>query len=259
MNSPPMERSGWTRGRFWRVAGVLCVVQAGLILLFAEREERPSRMVPAPGHFCLLGKPLTADQLFKTFFAIDPTVFPLPSLHGFSERAWLRLPARQFEAPSETEAPAWLTLDAARLGRDFPPLNRGKSALPFGLADQRAPELEPWPVFLTPEPARTQSVFEMQGELAGRLLNAPADMRAWPSAQLLAKSVVQIAVDSAGQVIAARLLAPRSGSAEADSNALDKAWRLRFRPVPSPTPVWGKAVFEWQTVEPTHAGPAGAP
>jgi TonB family protein len=258
MNGLLMESSGWTRGRFWRVVGVLCIVQAGLILLLAGREHRPFRMAPAPGHFRLLGRPLTADQLSKTFFAIDPTVFPLPSLHGFSERAWLRLPARQFEAPGETEAPAWLTLDPARLGTDFPPLNRAKSALPFGLTDQRGPELEPWPVFLTPEPVRTQSLFELQGELAGRQLNAPAGMRAWPSAQLLAKSVVQIAVDSAGQVIAARLLA-RSGSAEADSNALDLARRLRFRPVPSPTPVWGKAVFEWQTVEPTNAGPAGAP
>jgi TonB family protein len=215
-------------------------------------------MVPAPGHFHLLGTPLTAGQLTRTFFAIDPTVFPLPNRHGFSERAWLRLPARQFEAPSETEAPAWLTLDAARLGTDFPPLNRAKFALPFGLADQRGPELEPWPVSLTPEPVRTQSRFEIQGELAGRQLNAPAMMRAWPSAQLLAKSVVQIAVDSAGQVIAARLLA-RSGSTDADSNALEQARSLRFRPVPSPAPVWGKAVFEWQTVEPSHAGQAGAP
>lgn len=257
MNGPPMEPSGWTRGRFWRVVGVLCVVQAGLILLFAGREHRPSRVAAAPGHFRLLGTPLTADQLSKTFFAIDPTVFPLPSLHGFSERAWLRLPARQFEAPSETEAPAWLTLDAARLGSDFPPLNRAKSGLPFGLADQGGPELEPWPVFLTPEPVRTQSLFEIKGELAGRQLNAPAELPAETNAQLLAKSVVQIAVDSAGQVIAARLLA-RSGSADADSNALDQARGLRFRPAPSPTPVWGKAVFEWQTVEPTNAGPARA-
>jgi TonB family protein len=236
----------------------LCIVQAGLILLFGGREHRPARMVPAPGYFRLLGSPLTEDQLFKTFFAIDPTVFPLPSLHGFSERAWLRLPARHFEAPGETEPPAWLTLDAARLGTDFPPLNRAKSALPFVLTDQRGAEAEAWPVFLAPEPARTQSLLEIQGDLAGRQLNAPAGMRAWPSAELLAKSVVQIAVDSAGQVVAARLLA-RSGSVEADNNALDKARRLRFRPVPSPTPVWGKAVFEWQTAAPANAGPVGAP
>jgi TonB family protein len=194
----------------------------------------------------------------RTFFAIDPTVFPLPSWHGFSGRAWLRLPAREFEAPGEPETPAWLALDTARLGSDFPQLNRAKSALAFGLADEGGPELEPWPASLTPEPVRTGSLFVIQGELAGRQFNAPAELPAETNAQLLAKSVVQIAVDSAGQVIAARLLA-RSGLAEADSNALDKARRLRFRPVPSPTPVWGRAVFEWQTVEPANAGPAGAP
>jgi len=258
VNAPPAISCGWTRGRFWRVTGVLCIVQAGLILLFAEREHRPFRMAPAPGHFRLLGTPLTAGQLTRTFFAIDPTVFPLPSSKGFSERAWLRLPARQIEAPSETNERAWLTLDTNRLGTDFEPLNRAKSALPFGWTDQRSQEPEPWPVFLIPEPVRTQSLLEIQGELAGRQLNAPAELPAETNAQLLAKSVVQIAVDSAGQVIAARLLA-RSGSVEADNNALDQARRLRFRPAPSPTPVWGKAVFEWQTVEPTNAGPAGAP
>ena len=149
------------------------------------------------------------------------------------------------------------TLDTNRLGTNFPPLNRAKSTLPSGWADQRGPELDPWPVFLTPEVVRTQSLFEIQGELAGRQINGPAVLRAWPNTQLLSNSVVQIAVDSAGQVIAARLLA-RSGSVEADGNAVEQARRLRFRPVPSPTPVWGKAVFEWHTVEPANAGPAGA-
>jgi TonB family protein len=214
-------------------------------------------MAPASCHFRLLGMPLTAGQLTRTFFAIDPTVFPLPSRHGFSGRAWLRLPVRQFEAPAEMEAPAWLTLDTNRLGTGFPELNQAKSALPFGLGDERGSELEPWPVFPAPEVVGTQSLFEMQGELAGRLLNPPAELRSWPGAQLLAKSVVQIAVDSAGRVIASRLLA-RSGSVEADSNALEQARRLRFRPAPSPAPVWGRAVFEWQTVEPPNAGPSGA-
>jgi len=258
MNRPPIEPSQWTRGRFWCLVGVLFALQGGLILLFAEREHSASTVASASSHFRLLGRALTADQLSKTFFAIDPTVFPLPSLHGFSERAWLSLPMQQFDAPSETEAPAWLTNNAARLGTNFPTLNRAKSLLPFGLADPRGPELEPWPVFLTPELIRTQSVLELQGELAGRQLNAPAELRAWPSAQLLTNSVVQIAVDSAGQVIAARLLT-RSGSVDADSNALAQARSLRFRPVPLPTPVWGKAVFEWQTVEPANVNPAGAP
>jgi hypothetical protein len=55
------------------------------------------------------------------------------------------------------------------------------------------------------------------------------------------------------------MLSPRSGLAEADNTAVGLARRLRFRPVSSPAPVWGKAVFEWQTLEPTNAGPEAAP
>jgi TonB family protein len=258
MNGPPTVPSGWTRGRFWCVVGVFCALQTGLIMLFAEREHAVPGTTAAPGHFRLLWTPLTADELAGKFFAIDPTVFPLPSLHGFSGRAWLRRTAQPFETNSEMEARAWLALDTARLGTNFPTLSRAKSLLPFGLADQRGPDLEPWPAFLTPERFKTQSIFEIRGELAGRKLNAPVELPSWPSAQLLSNSVVQIAVDSAGQVIAARLLA-RSGSAEADSKALDKARGLRFRPEPSTPPVWGEAVFEWQTVEPAKTGPGGAP
>jgi hypothetical protein len=258
MNAPPAKLPGWTRRRFWGVVGVLFAAQVGLILLFAERAHETAALSPAPVRFHLLGEPLTADQLAKTFFAIDPIVFPLPGLHGFSERAWLSLPQQQFEVPSEKEAPAWLAIDTTRLGTNFPLLNRANTPLPFALADQSGPALDPWPVSLAPELVRTQSVFEIQGELTSRQLNTPAALPAWPSAFLLRNSVVQIAVDSAGQVVAARLLA-HSGSPEADGNALDQARSLRFRPVPASAPVWGKAVFEWQTVEPTNASPASPP
>ncbi|MGP8198448.1 MAG: energy transducer TonB [Limisphaerales bacterium] len=256
MNGSPAVCGKWTRGRFWRVFGVLCVVQVGLIWLFGGRERGLGRTAPVPGHFGLVGTPLTAGELTRTFFAIDPTVFPMPSLHGFSERAWLRLPT--YQLPDETEPPAWLTLNTNRLGIDFPPSGRAEAILPSALTDQSAPELDPWPASLAPERVRTNSLFEIEGELAGRLLNAPGGLPSWPSTLLLANSVVQIAVDSAGQVVAARLLAPRSGSAEADNTALALARQLRFRPVPSPAPVWGKAVFDWQTLEPTNAGPAAA-
>jgi TonB family protein len=252
MSGPPAIPGGWTRGRFWRVAGVLCVAQAGLILLFGGREQNPSRRAAPAAHFRLLGTPLTPGQLTRTFFATDPTVFLLPNLHGFSARGWLRRQAREFEPPPETEPPAWLTLDTARLGAASPPPARAASALPFGLAAQRQPELDPWPASLAPELVTNRSRFEIQGELAGRLLNAPASLPAWPASQLLGRSTVQIAVDAAGQVITARLLAPRSGSADADNAALAQARQLRFRPVSPPTPVWGKAVFDWQTAEPAN-------
>jgi TonB family protein len=261
MMSPATKPPDWTRGRFLSLVGILFALQAGLILLFGERQHSAAPAAPASGHLRLLDTPLTPDQLSKTFFAIDPTVFPLPSPHGFSEHAWLHLSGQQYEVPSETEAPEWLTNNAARLGTNFPLLSRPKSLVPFGLADQDGSEPDPWPLFLTPEELKTQSRFEIRGELAARQITPPAELRAWPagpSAQLLSNSVVQIAVDAAGQVVAARLLA-RSGSADADTNALATARSLRFRPAFSPAPIWGRAVFEWQTAEQTNAIPAGTP
>jgi TonB family protein len=70
--------------------------------------------------------------------------------------------------------------------------------------------------------------------------------------------VVQIAVDSAGQVVAARLL-ERSGSADVDAMALYLTRQLRFRPVSAEPRVWANAVFAWQTAEPTNASIAAAP
>jgi hypothetical protein len=258
MNAAPVELPGWTRGRFWGVAGVFFAAQAALILLFSEGDRGQSPAAPGSVHFRLMGAPLTADQLTETFFAIDPTVFPRPGLHGFSESAWLKLPDQQFEVPGELEPPAWLQLDTARLGTNFPLSHRADSPMPFAPMDQNGAGLEPWPVSLAQGQVRIQSSFEIQGELAARKLNAPAELPAWPSTQLLSNSVVQIAVNAAGQVVATRLLG-RSGSAEADASALGTSRGLRFRPVPVSAPVWGNAVFEWQTVEQTNAVPATAP
>jgi len=241
------ESSGWTRRRFWVTAGVLFLAQGVLILVFGARGVKPAMASAPPHNFRVLGTPLSAGQLSRLFLAADPTVFPLPSHHGFSGRAWLRSSGRE-EMPDDVEKPAWLEIDTNRLGANFPGLDDTSAAILFGLADQRGPQLEPWPVFLAPELVRTQSFFTLHGP---RPLNPPTFLPSWPSPQLLTNSVVQIAVDAAGQVIVSRLLA-RSGSEAADSAALREARRLRFHPAPTLEPVWAKAVFAWQTATPTN-------
>jgi TonB family protein len=69
---------------------------------------------------------------------------------------------------------------------------------------------------------------------------------------LLTNSVVQLAVDSTGEVIAARLEGS-CGLSEADAEAVAKARALRFRPLPSAGTKWAKAIFQWQTIEPASA------
>jgi hypothetical protein len=238
------EPTTWTRRRFWVTAGALFLLQGVMILLFGAHGGKKVVASTAPVDFRMLGTPLSPGELSREFLAADPTVFPLPSHHGFSGRAWLRSSAKS-KTPDDIEKPAWLEIETAQLGTNFPTLNNS-ALIPFGLADQRGLQLEPWPVFLAPELVRTQSFFVVQGP---RPLNPPSSLPAWPSLQLLTNSVVQIAVDAAGQVMASRLLA-RSGSPAADITALEDARRLRFRPTPGAGPVWAEAVFAWQTATP---------
>ena len=259
MNSARSIPGGWTRRRFWSVTCILFAAQAGLIMLFGGGGRLGAGASLTPSHIHLLEEPVTADQLSKIFFASDPAVFPELSAHGFSGTAWLNAPEQQAEVSGRTEDPAWLALKPAQLGTNFPSLNRVKSpAASDDLADKQGAAPEPWPVFLTPETFRTNSAFELRGQLAARQLNAPGELRSWPSAQVLSNTIVQIAVNSAGQVVSARLR-ERSGLADADTNALAEARQLRFRPSPSPAPVWGEAVFEWQTAEPAGSVSIGTP
>ena len=109
------------------------------------------------------------------------------------------------------------------------------------------------PVFLVPAVIPTQSIFRLEGGLNDRLLGAPS-LRSWPSEKLLKKSVVQIAVDPMGEVVAVKLDAS-SDSAEADAEALSLARALRFRPSMSAGTQWCNAIFLWQTSEPAGSGP----
>lgn len=256
MNPPPtVPPAGWPRSRFWGIVGIIFVLQTGMLLLFGEHDHKARPAKQSGAGFHLLSAPLTADQLSKIFFALDPTVFPLPGAHGFSERAWLNAPAPVFEMPSQTEGPAWLAIKTNQLGAHFAQLPQSKTGVPFGLNVPSSAEMEPWPISLRPEKFRSQSLFELSAGLRERQLNAPSTLPPRANLLLLSNSVVQIAVDSAGQVIAARLIG-RSGSVEADNSAVEEAQNLRFRPAPASAPVWGDAIFEWQTLAPSNGAPA---
>jgi hypothetical protein len=181
-----------------------------------------------------------------------------------------------YQAEIQLEPPIWLDLDlarlgtnlpvfpssisrfvsslVARLGTDFPLLRPGSEPILSGLAQQQARHEESFPVFLAPEIIPTQSVFRLEGGLSDRLLEAAPALRTWSSEKLLSNSVVQIAVNSVGEVVAAKL-DTGCGLAEADAEAVATARALRFRPSSSAGTRWGDAVFQWQTAEQAVAGP----
>ena len=253
MKKSSPDSSVWTRGRFVGVVASLFILQAGLIVLFGSRAVRNAGATAPSTQFRALAAPMSEEELRQIFFASDPAVFAWPSAHGFSGRAWMDQPPAEFQSTNQLEAPLWLTLDKARPGPGIGPLNPANASAPLALARLDLPQLEPLPVFLPPEIIPTQSVFRIEGEVGGRLLGAAPALREWPGAQLLTNTVVQIAVDRAGDVMATRLLS-RCGSADADGDALAKARALRFRPSADARTPWSRAIFQWQTTAPAPAG-----
>jgi TonB family protein len=255
MKSALQAYSAWTRRRFLSFAGALFVLQAGLLFLFGDRSQpQPPKPGRLAARFSALGAAVDEEQLLRQFFTGDPAVFLVPNPHGFSGPGWLNQRPLRYQAEYQLEAPAWLNLDTAGLGTHFSVFPSGSEPPPLDLAGQPARREEPPPAFLPPEVVPAQSVFRLEGGLGGRLLGAAPPLDAWASAKLLANSVVQIAVDPAGEVVAARLEA-RCGSAEADAAAVAAARALRFRPSRPAGTRWGEAVFQWQTIEPAGSGP----
>jgi len=248
------ERSSWPRGRFLGVVGVLTVLQAGLIFLFGDHSASQPMSSARTVRFRALGASVSEDQLMRQYFVGDPAVFPLPNPHGFSGRSWLDQQPPAYPAENQLQPPCWLPLDTFRLGTNFQGLPPGYESILLDLAQQPAPREQALPLFLSQERIATQSGFRLEGGLRDRLLGAAPVLTNWPSPQLLSNSIVQIAVDAAGEVVVTRLKS-RSGWDPADADALAKARALRFRPSPSPGTRWGEAVFQWQTVEPAAAGP----
>ena len=243
------------QSRFLGLAAALFALQVGLLFIFAERPSSAKPAAPLHTRFLALDSPVRERQLLTTFFAGDPSVFARPNHHGFSGRAWLSQPPAIYQLSNRLEPPIWLDLDVSRLGTvSDPDSSRSLEPLLLDLAGPGTSSLEPLPVFLPPPMVQTQSVLRLQGEL-GQRLASPAQLPPQPSAQLLSNSVVELAIDPAGTVLAHRLLA-RSGSAAADETALAVAKALRFTPKAQAGTAWGEAIFEWHTIQDTNTAPS---
>ncbi|HEY3853975.1 MAG TPA: hypothetical protein VGO67_06250 [Verrucomicrobiae bacterium] len=248
MSEAAKSVSVWTNGRFIMVVAALFALQVGLIALFGARTTEPTAAPVPVTRFRATRAEMSQQQLMYMFFVSDPTVFPLPGKHGFSGRAWMNQPPEQYQSSNLLESPILLALDTSKLGAGSNFLNDTKTAAPLAIAQMQYPQVEALPVFLSPQIMPTQTVFRIEGELKNRLIGPLPPLRAWPSSgtKLLTKTVVQIAVNQTGDILTARLQS-RSGSPDADADAVAKAWALRFRPSTDPTVQWAEAVFQWQT------------
>jgi hypothetical protein len=239
----------WTGRRFLLAVALLFLAQVGIILLVGEPPGKVVSEAAAPVVFRALAAPMDQEQISQSFFVADPTVFASATPHGFSGRAWLRFQPVKYAPADELEAPSPLALDTRHLGTKLP-LGEATNQVPFELAEQRGPQLEPLPVFPTQSLARRQSLYYLEGPLAGRQIGPVFSLPSWPANQLLTNSVVQFAVNRSGEVVMHRL-ASRCGLPDADMEALSITRKLRFSPSGAGAPeiLWSKAIFQWQTLE----------
>ncbi len=109
-----------------------------------------------------------------------------------------------------------------------------------------------------PPPPQAQSRLRLEGALADRKLVAPIELSPQRHSDLLNPSIVQVVVNPEGQPILVPVLLSGSGSANADSMALQLARTARFNsvyqggPEAAANPIaqlaWGRMIFEWQTL-----------
>jgi len=243
--------SGWSGGRFLLVAALLFAGQAGWVWLVGER-PRPTPVPAAPRPVLrLLNTPLDDETLTKRLFAGDPAIFPSSSPHGFAGLAWRRLLANNDAAPLLEPPPAFLAFAPNWAGADLKPA--GSELRPAASQWAGPPDLPLENASGTPaaEASRPESFLRIEGALAARQLDAPLVLPPWTANSLLSNSVIQFAVNRAGQVISA-VLRGGCGLKEADDFALAKVNVLRFRPVEAGAPeyAWDKAAFYWKTIQP---------
>jgi hypothetical protein len=239
------EPRAWTARRWWTMVALVLMIHVSLIFALGARKLRPVRTV---SHVPVLHWAAANDE----FIALnDPTLFALPQANDFGAAIRTQTPAFNPRPIYWTEPAGWPPLAPEPPDRTFGRLQQS-NAPPVALLD-----FEPAPQFDDPAvPAlsalRQPSTLRLRGELAGRLLLAPPSLPAWPAADVIAPSKVQVLVDPAGGVVSAVLLPPDIGlesdlhDDQADQAALSLARAARFAPATRLTV--GQMVFNWQTV-----------
>ena len=252
MRSRPADKRSWPVRRWLLVVAVIFVVQYGFITWLGQpaidTQFRGPRRVPVIAM-------LAGSREVDTPGVRNPTLLVLPSRDGFSGKAWLEPdpvadPARPWTEPARPLPP-----DVEQFGGTLHEFSRGNLFQRIDVARKPQPSI---PEYLPIETV-AQSTYRIEGDAARRRLLSNFKLESKPAAEILSNSVVQIAVDPAGNVFSAVLLGDgKCGSPEADADALALARSARFEPVVRdgpdrpvslrPTLDWGLIVFHWNTV-----------
>jgi hypothetical protein len=262
MIAPPVDLARWPRRKWFHVLVAIFAFQIGAILLLSQRAPLQRTPPEVRSAIRLAAGARSADQLARLPTLSDPTVFALPSWHGFSRDAWLAFARPEFRLTDWSEPPQWLALDTNDLGGGLHRFILSNTMPALLIADKPLPRLRREELSVHNPPVEPRSELEVTGELGGWILSERPRLPSWPHTDLLTNTVVRLLVDSRGYNVAATLLAG-SGLAEVDEFALRAAKAARFRP---PSRLEGRAahvasgrlVFKWHTVPATNITSAAA-
>jgi TonB family protein len=242
--------ASWS-GRRWLITiGVVLAGQVSLVFWLSDRPSAPPITRPAPRLIQFAGDPRLQPTTSEAPWLADPAQFALVSAEGFSGPVWLRLPQFQRPAKGWSEPPDWLTQEVVQLGAGVRSLTPPAPTGMVTLAEKPASVFTALPK-LRPTSA-TNSIVQVEGDLARRRLLTPLDVPRWAHNDVLLPTRVQVMVGANGVVQAATLLT-RSGLPLADQRALELARAAAFEAVNPPAQgsglTWGTMIFRWQHLE----------
>jgi hypothetical protein len=250
---------------FWIWGFVFLFLAHALVVVWLADQRTIAPLWPQPKAFLYLGGDPPFDRrLGELTSGRDPTLFALPHSESFSGGAWLKFQTQPPRLTNGAAPPEWLPLPVAQLGAalDEYVLTNRHSAEPLLVSLRRPASQE---VRLPDEPIVARSTVLIEGGLLQRGLVLVPTLPDLPHPDVLAATVVTIAVNGDGCVESAALVRD-PGSKLAESNALALARSFEFAPLPirdariraASPPTLGRLVFTWRVVPPTNAPAAPA-
>jgi hypothetical protein len=273
MSAGAPDSTRWSRRRWFVTSGTFLAAQLALIFYFGERPHELARAFRSRTKLYAAVDEWSARQIADLPALGDPTLFALASVHGFSGKAWLKLPLLDYRLSDWSEPPPFLALDGNQLARQsFSLTNELPPSRPAAMP---VPDLLTLQMAIPPVNVRTASTLRIEGALQNLRLIEPSRLPSWPHEDLLSDSVVQLVANEHGETISTVLLGS-STSKNADNFALRFAASARFEPLSLATPSRetepagadapppqlkyssGRMIFQWHTTPPPDKNTAAA-
>lgn len=255
---PPTEKR-WSA--FAWVSSILLLVgfQYAVMALISPAPRpgnTPPTKPPSPPVLALLGR-ASASSMHPSSSLLameDPSLFALPHREGLAGALWQR-DLSSSNSLARWDPPAdWLPLRETGLGIEFKRLANAPQARWSGLDLREPPPHVHWKDIPEPKLQPPPPSMQLMGDLGRRtLLKSPA-IPTLESDEILRDTVLILMVGDSGVPLVTAPVLQSSGSAHADSLALELARTLRFQPTTTPQNfsaagasrlTAGRVIFHW--------------